>query len=289
MGMVISEAFSVYVRYQTVERGYSTFTVERTKSFCRKMVRQFGDIDVSELTEDGLKSFQRLLHRHSKSPVTYYNRVVDIRRFLKFLYLRKLTAVHFEQFPTPRKTDVEKRWLEPDQIARLIAGIPDTTLKGLRDAAIISLMASSGLRVGEVERIRNSDIGPEGSISVVGKGGRRRCVFVHESTLQRVYAYINAKQRHANSQLTDQPLFTLCRSAIHAASVKWGKKILGISVNPHMLRHSFATNMAAADMEVTTIAQLMGHSDITTTTKYLHYANGRLQSLYKRHAGGWGY
>lgn len=287
--MILSDAFADFVRYQREERGYSQFTITRTLTFQNQMVGYFGDLYVAELTEPLLKQFQRELFLSCKSPVTYYNRVVDIRRFIKFLHLRGKISISHELFPTPKKVEVEKGWLQPDQIKKMIAVIPTETLKGLRDVAIVSLLAASGMRIGELVALRLGDISAEGSISVVGKGNKRRCVFVPLCTLERVYAYLNAKQRHTNDQTTSQLVFGVDRKCMYNITRKWGLVALGIPVNPHMLRHSFATNMAVGNMEVTTIAKLMGHNDISTTTRYLHYADGRLQTLYQTHANGWEY
>lgn len=286
--MTLSDAFAEFVRYQREERGFSQFTITRTLTFQNQMVGYFGDLYVAELTEPMLKQFQRELYLACKSPVTYYNRVVDIRRLVKFLHLRGKISVSPDHFPTPRKTEVEKDWLTPCQIRQMIEAIPLQTVKQLRDAAIISLLAASGMRVGELVSLTARDIGQEGSISVVGKGNRRRCVFVPQSTLERITAHFNAKQRD-EAQQDGQSLFGVTRKCVYNITKRWGLIALGKPVNPHMLRHSFATNMATADMEVTTIAKLMGHVDISTTTRYLHYADGRLHNLYQRHSVGWGY
>lgn len=158
------------------------------------------------------------------------------------------------------------------------------TIRLPKHRSMVMLAYGAGLRVGEVCRLETGDIDAKRMLVHVrnGKGGRDRYVMLSPMLLRTLRAY--AKE----SRIRGPYLFpsrtegreVLTRAAVHRV-VKLGARQAGITkrVSPHTLRHSFATHLLEAGVDLRTVQVLLGHANISTTTTYLHVAVTRVQSL----------
>jgi site-specific recombinase XerD len=151
-----------------------------------------------------------------------------------------------------------------------------------RDAAILELFYSSGLRLAELAALDVADIDPVNeTVRVLGKGSKERIVPVGEPALEAVQQY----RRRAEVQ--SGPLFlSKLRRRLGAASI-WGlvKKYLRLAqipvpASPHKLRHSFATHLLDAGADLRSVQSLLGHASLSTTQIYTHVTTERLKKAY---------
>ncbi|MDN3661177.1 tyrosine-type recombinase/integrase [Vibrio agarivorans] len=181
------------------------------------------------------------------------------------------------QIPSPSGSRLKKGvGLTVEQQKALVDVCPTTTNKGLRDAAILALALSTGLRRSELVSLNVSDIDyRSGEMMVTGKGNKQRKLFVKRSTLKRLARYIQARGYHdgalftsvlkngglTNARLSAQAIYNI----VAENSLRAG---LGI-IKPHDLRKSFGTTLDRAGTSLTVIKDLLGHSDISTTDDYI--------------------
>ena len=194
----------------------------------------------------------------------------------------------------------ESTFLTPEEIAVMLR-VPDRrTLQGKRDHALLKTMIATGLRsaelctldVGHVESYRNRPV-----LVVNGKGGKVRKVPLHPEALGAIRAYWKAEGR--NSHDAGEPIFQtlgkhgpyearrLTYKAIRHLVAKTRKEaLIRRRVTPHTLRHTFAVSLLDQGVDLRTVQDLMGHSNITTTQVYLHTSDEK--KLAAIHALGFG-
>ena len=156
----------------------------------------------------------------------------------------------------------------------------------LRDRALFDLLYSTGLRVGEAVGLDARDFDRERrEVRVLGKGGKERVVPVPEKACGSLDAYLEVRRRPG---ILAEPLFLNARGG--RLSDRGVRKILnrrllelGIArrATPHTLRHSYATHLLDADVDLRTIQELLGHERLTTTQRYTHVSAERLARVYR--------
>lgn len=177
--------------------------------------------------------------------------------------------------------------LTTSDIDRIIAAIDCSTVKGLRDSAMLEVLYSCGLRVSELTALRLSDLFfGEGYIRVVGKGDKQRLVPVSAAARDKIQIYLEARR---GMQTSDDTLFLnnrgrrLTRVMVFTV-IKQAAERAGIDkhISPHTFRHSFATHLLAGGAGIRQVQEMLGHESITTTEIYTHLDSERLRETIER-------
>ena len=205
-----------------------------------------------------------------------------IRRFHRFLCDEKYTKNHpTEGFDSPRLVQSLPHVLSPAEVERLIDAPDPATKTGTRDAAILELFYSCGLRISELASLPLSDLSiAESSARVRGKGAKVRLVPLGERAIERIEDWLHIR---AQGKIFDATLFLSARGKRMSRTSVWHvvKKAardanIRVNVTPHMLRHSFATHLLDNGADLRAVQEMLGHSDITTTQIYTHVSSDRL-------------
>lgn len=228
--------------------------------------------------------------RNSESTVA--RRLSSLKSFFRFL-MRK---GHMERNPLssirpPRVKTKVPPFLTLDEIELLIAALPPKDFVSRRDRAIIELLYSSGLRVGELVSLSTGNYhGEAGIVRVRGKGNKERVVPVGRAASSAIDDYLAERARKFGEHPGyDAPLF-INRSGERLTGrtidrmMKKRAKIAGIAkkVTPHVLRHTFATHLLGAGVDLRSIQELLGHASLSTTQRYTQVDIVQLAKVYDR-------
>lgn len=219
----------------------------------------------ADLERDQLRDYvQYLKNERCRTP----NRLRHHLSALKFLYDKTLgrpELVSFLTFPPSPKT--LPTVLSGDEVAALLASIRVPMYR-----MIASTIYATGLRIAEVCTLQISDIGSERSVIHVrcGKGSKPRLVPLPQLLLDQLRAYYKQERPWPpylfSSRMTRGPVSALAvRTALHGACKQAG---IEKNVTPHVLRHSFATHLLEAGIDLRVIQVILGHASIRTTTRY---------------------
>ncbi len=210
-----------------------------------------------------------------------------IRRYHRFLLDEGLAEKDpVEVFDSPRLLRALPHWLTTEEVDRLLAA-PDTeTPEGLRDAAILEVFYSCGLRVSELAGLPLRDVSlEEGQLRVRGKGNKTRVVPLGRGAMEKIRAWLAARAEWPSPAST---LFITPRGARMGRAAVWQvvkrhARAANIqqNVTPHMLRHSFATHLLDHGADLRAVQELLGHADISTTQIYTHVSVERLTKAHK--------
>jgi len=176
------------------------------------------------------------------------------------------------------QTDIEALLARPDV----------QTPRGARDAAMIEVLYSTGLRVSELCKLAIADVGP-GFVRTVGKGSKTRIVPLGERAQAAIAHYVQFARPTLLGQRQSPSLFVthhgraMTRQGFHKLLAAYGRAVGIADLHPHLLRHSFATHLLDHGADLRAVQTMLGHSDVSTTEIYTHVASASLRRTYRRH------
>ena len=252
----------------------------------------FDGVDPRGVTEGQVIDFLDFRRReHGVSPATIRINIIALKTFFRFLYLQEAVAEDVtEGIDAPR---VDRRL--PDTasetaVATLLESLDLTRPLGKRDKAILELLYSSGLRVGELVAARLEHLNlEEGIIRVTGKGNKTRVIPLGRAAAEAINDYIETERKTLVCRQSGSEVFLSIRGKKLTTNriwqiVKERAKLAGLDENmyPHLLRHSFATHLLENGADLRVIQEMLGHADISTTQIYTHVDSKHLRNIHKK-------
>jgi integrase/recombinase XerC len=232
------------------------------------------------------RSYLRWLELKSFSKKSVARKISSCRAFFRYLLReRKIKLNPFEHILTPKLGKRLPSFLYPEEVIKLLNAVKLKHKNGPRDLAIIELIYASGMRVGEVAKLRADNVDLEGGeVLVQGKGDKERVVLIGSFAINSIKAYL------ANRNIKDESCLFLGRagSKLTSRSIermirKYARKAgLEKRVTPHTLRHSFATHLLSGGADLKIVQELLGHSSLSTTQIYTHITKEKLKSIYDK-------
>ena len=277
---------SNYERY--LSRFFEFTKIKNPADITDSLVREFRiwlNRQESGTTEDGRKDYLK------KKTQNYY--LIALRVFLKFLMKRDVKSLSPERIELAKVSERSLDLISHTELERLIDAPDTSNLQGLRDKAILELFFSTGLRVSELCSLpREIDLKSD-ELSVRGKGEKVRVVFLSSAAKDAVKNYLGkrndldsalfvkvVKKNSAKDQKADSLRLTprsIERIVKHYA-IKAG---ISKKVTPHVIRHSFATDLLQNGADLRAVQIMLGHSSISTTQIYTHITDKHLREVHK--------
>jgi site-specific recombinase XerD len=286
-----------FLEYLEIEKGRSLKTVE---NYNRYLVRFFEFTEVSspaKITDTQVRKFRLWLARQknpqdssktlSKKTQNYY--LIALRVFLKYLAKREIESLAPERIELAKIGARSLDLITREELERILQAPSGSDVKSLRDKSILELLFSTGLRVSELCALpRDIDLKNE-ELSVRGKGDKVRIVFLSKHARDVVKLYLDKRKDmedslftslshrkgETSSKLTPRSVERLVKH--YATSCGISKK-----VTPHVIRHSFATDLLRNGADLRSVQALLGHSDISTTQVYTHVTDKHLREVHKK-------
>ncbi len=296
-----------------VEKGLSSKTQENYRRFLEKFLlwlrkNKLEELLPHQLTPEHIWDYRVYLARQSttfgkslkKTTQNYY--LIALRAFLSYFAVKDILSMPPEKIALSRP-DKEKvvKFLTLEQLDKLFSAPDTSTAQGLRDRAILEVFFSTGMRISELTSLNREQIKiklgmTELELGIVGKGGRARTVYFSQSAIECLDKYL--KMRDVNEKDSkEKPLFLNYRGPAKAsrrlspsAIEKNLKKYivvagLPITTTPHVLRHSFATDLLAHGVDLRLVQEFLGHKSILATQIYTHVTNKQLKDVHRKFHG----
>lgn len=290
----MSADVSHFLEFQETEKNASPLTLRNYAAALKKYADWRGDGFANWRDEAGDEFREYLFHlmKQGMKRSTIRLRFAALRSFYKYLVLRRgLASSPVAEVQMPKPERGLPVVLSVKQMDELLA-MPlktDASTKGpqwlrYRDAAILELFYSSGLRISELLAldVKHLDFA-ESVVKVVGKGRKERMVPIGGVAMRSLQKY------RQEAMVTNGPLFRsnrgtrITQQAVDLMLKKY-LKMSGIpfGVSPHKLRHSFATHMLDAGADLRSVQELLGHASLSTTQIYTHVTKERLKTAYDK-------
>jgi integrase/recombinase XerD len=290
--MKVDTLIQDFAHHLTVERGLAKNTIDAYGRDLAKFARflKSKDRHPRQLRYGELNEFFRKLSGQGLSAKSIARCLNAVRMFYRFLITEKVvTEDPTAQIRAPRTWKTLPRFLNLDEVDRLLAAPDTSTPLGLRDAAMVNLLYATGLRVSELVTLRVQEINLTGGyLTCVGKGNKERLVPMGRTASQTLSTYLDRGRSTIRGSSGTHTLFVnsrggrLTRQGFWKILKKHGRAIgLRGKFSPHVLRHSFATHLLERGADLRSVQMMLGHADISTTQIYTHINRERLRRIYR--------
>lgn len=299
-----------FLDYCEVEKGLSDNTQKNYQRYLQKFIfwlknNKKENLLPHELTADDIWTYRLYLSRFQdkhgqplkKATQNYY--LIALRAILAYFAAKDIVSLPSDKITLPRAKKDEKtvKFLNLEQIERLLLA-PDFKEKaGLRDRAILESLFSTGLRIAELvalnrEQFINIKDKKDLELGIIGKGGYPRTVYFSERALSWLKKYLETRKdkdkalfihyggrKNPEERLTSRSMERIVKKYAILAGIP-------TFTTPHTLRHSYATDLLNQGVDLRTIQEFLGHRSILTTQIYTHVTNKRLRDIHRQFHSG---
>jgi site-specific recombinase XerD len=303
----IDRLIEEFLEYLEIEKNCSPLTIRDYRHYLEVFSlffnNEIGIKKPSDVNLEAVKKFRVYLSRKKdkkgkflkKITQSYY--VIALRAFLRYLAKNDIKSLGPEKIDLPKVESKSLKFLSSDQVRRLLSSPSGSTERDLRDKAILEMLFSTGMRVSELIKLNSDEINfKTREIGVVGKGGRPRVVFLSPTACKWIQRYLASREDDY------KPLFIRYAGVVDGASggekmrltprsvqrlvIKYTRKSgLPVKTTPHVLRHSFATDLLRAGADLRSVQEMLGHKNIATTQIYTHVTNRGLKEIHEKYHG----
>ncbi len=307
-----------FLEYIEIEKGRSLNTVSNYDHYLSCFLDFIKNDNPANITDNMVRDFRLWLNRQStgnnratgdtlsKKTQNYY--LIALRAFLKYLARQEVKTLSAERIELAKVGERSLDLITHLELSRLLESPSGNDLKDLRDKAILELLFSTGLRVSELCSLnRDMDLRSD-ELSIRGKGGKVRVVFISDEAKNAVKKYLSArkdmsdalfiqvtslkpglganpkKQKSLSQASANMDVKSLTRRSIERI-VKQHAIKAGISkkVTPHVMRHMFATDLLSNGADLRSVQAILGHANISTTQIYTHVTDKHLKEIHKKY------
>lgn len=293
-----------FLEYMEISKGSSPLTIRNYRHYLLRFSKWLQSKEkpqsVNSLNQNNLSEYRIYLSRLpskkgekktiSKRTQSYH--IIAIRSLLRWLSDNDYDVISPNKLDLPKSPEREVKYLSGEQVDRLLNAPSLTKITGRRDKAILEVLFSTGLRVSELVNLDRDRLDlKRREFGVIGKGGKARIVFLSRRAAEWLSKYLSQRKdkfkplfvRHKGKMdpsTTDESM-RLTPRTIQRIVKKYAKKVsIPVDVTPHVLRHSFATDLLIAGADIRSVQEMLGHQNIATTQVYTHVTHKHLKKVH---------
>lgn len=292
--MKYKDALTEYKTYLIIERGVSQNTLDSylrdTRTFLSYLKNNNGICNIEDISREHIRLFLRSLQQ--LSPATVSRKIVSLRNFFKFMIKENVISTDIMAvFELPKAEKKLPQVLSVKEMEQMLNSIEMKDFISARNRAMVELLYASGIRVSELVNLQLAQINLKMMyLKVIGKGNKERLIPLSHYVCQIVNTYIVDFRNPFLDFKTNPYLFfnkhyqPLSRENFYRILKQIAKKA-GITkkISPHTIRHTYATHLLENNADLRSIQELLGHSDISTTTIYTHITNKKIWDDYNKY------
>jgi site-specific recombinase XerD len=306
----IRQLINDFLDYLEIEKNRSPLTIRNYHHYLVFLVSYFEKSlgrspTLSDINNENVRKFRVYLSKQKDQKGKFLKKItqgyymIALRSFLRWLTKNDYKAMSPEKIDLPKAEPHQVKFLAIEQVNRLLAQPSLSDEIGLRDKAILELLFSTGLRVSELVSLNRDQVNIKTrELGVIGKGKRPRLVFISMRAQKFLERYLVTRQDHY------KPIFIrysgkkpdpsaggdslrLTARSIQRMIEKYRRRAgLVVAVTPHVLRHSFATDLLFCGADLRSVQELLGHKNVGTTQIYTHVTNKRLREIHSKYHSG---
>jgi site-specific recombinase XerD len=296
-----------FLEYLEVEKASSPLTIRNYKHYLVRFTQWMKNEGIRQnlvdINQDVVRQYRIYLSRISDGKGSTLSRktqgyhAIALRSFLKWLIKNDYKVMAPDKIELPKIEERQIKFLTGEQVDRLLNSPSMSTLAGKRDKAILETLYSTGLRVSELVKLDRDKIDLERrEFGITGKGRKVRVVFLSSRAADWIKNYLKARPdkykplfiRHKGKldPTTPDEKMRLSPRSIQRMLKKYSRKMkLPIDATPHVLRHSFATDLLMAGADIRSVQEMLGHKNIQTTQVYTHVTHKHLREIHEHYHG----
>lgn len=280
-----------FLKYLNIEKNYSKYTVINYGKDLKVFVYFLNEnkiVDINKIVYKDIRKFLEYLYDLNYSKKSIARHISSLRSFFKYMAREEIIENNPMTLISNPKLDKKlPKVLYYDELEKIFK-IPDkNTTLGLRDATILEMFYSTGIRVSELINIKISDIDfYEKQIKILGKGNKERYVIYGKVLDELLNLYINNSRNRLLKKNNDYLFLNNLGNKITDRGIRLiidnilKKGMINYHISPHTLRHTFATHLLDNGADLKSVQELLGHESLSSTQVYTHISNERLREVY---------
>lgn len=279
-----------FLDFCRVEKGLASNSLSSYQFDLRRLSTQIAAPE--KATSQDLASYVESLYGAGMSPRSIARHITTLRNFYAFLSREgEIDRDPTEFLALPRQWATLPKYLNREEVDKLLAAPKLDKPTGSRDAAMLQVLYAAGLRVSELVRLEVSAVERDlGVLRVTGKGNKQRLVPFGIPAREAIDRYLGEGRPRLLKGRASRSLFVTARGGAMTRQAFWklirgyGRQV-GIfrNLTPHVVRHSFATHLVEGGADLRSVQIMLGHADISTTQVYTHVARRRLRETVDQH------
>lgn len=274
-----------FIEYLDFEKRFSKHTSLNYEIDLKEFL-EFQEKDIKDIDINDIREYLKFLYDKKYSNATISRKVSSLKSFFKYLSgENKIKENPMLLISNPKKEKKLPNFLNYEDLEKLL-NIPDLKISdGQRDALIMEMLYSTGIRVSELVNIKIKDIDfTDEKIIILGKGNKERYVYYGSKcqNLLKLYLKEGRKDLPQSEYLFTNKHGNKINDRVIRMIIERNTKLAGIKqhVTPHTLRHTYATHMLNEGADLKSVSDLLGHENLSTTQIYTHVSNERLRNVY---------
>lgn len=277
------EAFLDVLKY---ERNLSVKTQE---NYRRQIITIIGNIDIDDWSELSITHVHKVLSEGRKKNLSARSialRLSALRTFCDYLIGQNvLLSNPAKAVQSPKLGKPLPKNLNVDEVNQLL-NVESESVLAIRDRTMMELTYGCGLRLAELAALDMQDVQTAGQVKVLGKGSKERIIPVGKMALTWINKWLQVRNQlsppaEENALFVSKHKRRISHRQIAKRMSLWaGKQALAQKVNPHKLRHSYATHMLESSGDLRAVQELLGHANLSTTQVYTHLDFQHLAKVY---------
>lgn len=306
MSQNLKDLKTEFLQYTEIEKGRSLNTVRNYDQYLSRFLSYTKIKNPKDITDSTVRDFRVWLNRQEvkkekgTAPATLKKRtqnyyLIALRAFLKYLARQGIDSLAPDRIELAKVPERSLDLITIEELERLLRAPDVSTLRGLRDKAMLELLFSTGLRISELCALPRDINLKLDEMSVRGKGEKVRVVFISDDAKNAVQKYLNKRDDmddalfvqilgKGNEKLAQnkESLRITPRSVERIIKQYAIKSGISKKVTPHVIRHSFATDLLRNGADLRSVQMLLGHANINTTQIYTHVTDSELKKIHKK-------
>ena len=297
-----------FLEYMEIEKNCSKLTIRDYRHYLRIYkewhIRTIPGKSLEKLDLSDIRHYRVFLSNKVDNKgaglkrVTQNYYIIALRSFLRFLIKNDYKTLEPSKIDLPKTESRSLKFLERDQVDRLVTSADTSKEEGIRDRAIMELLFSTGLRVSELVSLNRDQISLQRKeFGIIGKGRRSRIVFVSNRAAEWIKNYLNKRKdpfkplfiRYSGRVIEENygERMRLTPRSVERVIKKYVRATrLPVDATVHTLRHSFATDLLTNGADLRSVQEMLGHKNIATTQIYTHITNKQLREVHKSFHSG---
>lgn len=299
-----------FLQYIEIEKGRSALTVRNYDHYLTRFLdfanKNYSVDSPADVSEQIMREYRVYLNRHPARKIkkgqvqetlnkkTQNYHLIALRAFLKYCRKRGVLGYDPERIELAKTSDRELDLISEKDLTNLLSAPNTKNIAGFRDLAMLELLFSTGLRVSELCSLDRDTDFKTGEISIRGKGGKIRVVFISDTARDTVKSYLNERtdideamfvdhSPRAKGRMKKEESIRLTPRSVERIVEKYAE-LAGITkkCTPHVIRHSFATDLLYNGADLRTVQMMLGHASISTTQIYTNVTNKFLRDQFEK-------
>lgn len=272
-----------YITYIKSNKRYSVYTINNYYKDIIDFINYLDKKDYLKIKDEDVVYYLEYLYNQKYNKNSISRKLSSLRSFYNYLVNNDIIAYnYFNNHKNPKKDKILPKYIKDEDLELMFS-----KTKNIRDKLILELLFVTGIRVSELVKIKINDINLYNrEIKIFGKGSKERIVIFSTNCLNNLNNYLKERDK-INKKNSNYLILNKNGGKISTTSIRnILNKIKLISgaktkITPHMLRHTFATDMLNNGADLVSVKKLLGHESLDTTSIYTHVTNEQVKKVYE--------